>query len=743
MLHLPDLIKDLGVILVTAAVVSLLFKFLKQPVVLGYLIAGLLLGPHVPFIPSVTDTESIKVWAEIGVIFLLFGLGLEFSFKKLAKVGGSASITAFFEVFFMLGVGFLTGKLFGWSDMDSLFLGGILSISSTTIIVRAFEELNLKGRNFVSLVFGVLIVEDLVAILLLVLLSTVAVTKALSGSELIESSMKLLFFMSLWFLVGIYALPAILNKIKKFLNDETMLIVSIGLCLMMVLIATKTGFSPALGAFVMGSLLAETREGKRIEHLLLPVRDLFAAVFFVSVGMLIDPEILISQFRIVLILTIVTIVGKFISSGLGALISGRSLKHSIQAGLSLAQIGEFSFIIATLGVSLKVTSDFLYPIAVAVSAVTTFTTPYQIKYSDKFYNWLEKKLPAGLKDLLSRYEAVVAQSSGQSLLGLIWQEYGMKVVLNSVLVVGIGLAAHQLATPLLIEKLGNKDWISALSCLLTLVLSAPFLWAIVLGAPAHTQDYDASVLQKLRRLQFGLSLLRAMIGMALITFIVLQFSSLEAIYGVVIVVGFMTLLFFSRLSEPIYRMIETRFVSNLNDKEKEEISKTRSVPELTPWNATLAEFILSPSSDLVAQSLLECQLKEKYGLTVALIKRGNKTLLTPGRDELLLPFDRLYLIGTDEQLALARPTIEKSDQDDPALPEEFGLESLVLSKNSQFIEKSIRDCGLRDAVNGLIVGLERNAKRTLSPDSSLILKDGDLVWIVGDRSKISAIKSNR
>ena len=331
MIHLPALIQDLGIILIVAAIVTLLCKKLKQPVVLGYLIAGFLVGPHIPFIPTVTDTESIKVWAEIGVIFLLFGLGLEFSFKKLAKVGKSASITGIVEIVFMLGAGYLTGKILGWSTMDSLFLGGILSISSTTIIVRAFDELGMKGRNFAGLVFGVLIVEDLIAILLLVILSSLAVTASMSGGDLLSSSVRLGFFMALWFLLGIYILPVFLKKIQIFLSDETMLIVSIGLCLMMVIVATHAGFSPALGAFVMGSLLAETREGHRIEHLLIPVRDLFAAVFFVSVGMMIDPKILSEYFGIIVLMTVITILGKLISTTLGALASGRSLKNSVQA----------------------------------------------------------------------------------------------------------------------------------------------------------------------------------------------------------------------------------------------------------------------------------------------------------------------------------------------------------------------------------------------------------------------------
>jgi CPA2 family monovalent cation:H+ antiporter-2 len=379
MTHLPTLIQDLALILMAAAVVTLLFKKLKQPVVLGYLIAGFFVGPNFKFFPSVSDTHTISIWAEIGVIFMLFGLGLEFSFNKLTKVGKSASITALFEIFAMLGAGYLTGQLLNWSKMDSLFLGGILSISSTTIIVRVFDELGFKGKSFVSLVFGVLIVEDLIAILLLVLLSSVALTQTFSGPELVYSSLRLGFFLVLWFLLGIYLLPTFLKKSRSLLTDETTLIFSLGLCLMMVIVAAKVGFSPALGAFVMGSILAETPKGHRIAHLLEPVKNLFSAVFFVSVGMLINTTILLDYFNIILLVTVVTIVGKLISTTLGALVSGKSIKTSVQTGMSLAQIGEFSFILTALALKMEIFSPILYDMVIASALISIAINPFLCK----------------------------------------------------------------------------------------------------------------------------------------------------------------------------------------------------------------------------------------------------------------------------------------------------------------------------------------------------------------------------
>ncbi len=744
MTHLPPLILDLGIILITAAWVTLVCRFLKQPVVLGYLIAGFLVSSHVPFVPTITDTASVKVWAEIGVIFLMFGLGLEFSFKKLAKVGGPASISAFFEILFMLGTGYLTGQLLGWSTMDSLFLGGILSISSTTIIVRAFEELGLKKRSFTSLVFGVLIVEDLVAILLLVLLSTVALTRTVAADELVASSFKLGFFLALWFLVGIYVLPLFLQKTKRLLSDETTLIVSIGLCLLMVMAATHVGFSPALGAFVMGSILAETREGHRIERILVPVRDLFAAVFFVSVGMLIDPSVLGEHWAVILLLTFLTIVGKFLSSGIGALIAGQSLRNSVMAGMSLAQIGEFSFIIATLGLTLGVTSPFLYPIAVAVSAITTFTTPYQIKYAGAFSGWLEQRLPPTMVARLARYETAVPHSSGPRLKTLLWRGYGMKMILNSVIVGGITLVATRVVVPWA-HSLGvfGRLWVEVVACLATLILSAPFLWAVVVGPPGNLAVKNPQMALRLRHLQVGVAVVRFLVGVLLMGLVVAQFAPLRTAYGIILVALAMVAVFFSRFAEPLYRAIEERFVTNLNDKEKDELAKRALPPELSPWQTSLAEYTLSPNSPLVAQTLQSSRLKERFGLTIAMIQRGRQRILTPGRDDLLLPHDRLFIVGSEDQLAQVQVLVEGGEpdgHDHHPVPATFGLESLQLSSYSPFLGKSIRECGLREAVHGLIVGLEREGRRLLSPDSSLQLQEGDLLWIVGDRAKIAELR---
>ncbi len=731
MLHLPELIQDLGFILIAAAVVSLIFKRFKQPVVLGYLIAGIIVGPHVSITPTVVEGDSLKIWAEIGVIFLLFGLGLEFSFKKLAKVGVSVSITAVFEIIFMMGLGFLAGISLGWSTMDSLFLGGILSISSTTIIVRAFDELNLKGRRFVKVVFGVLIVEDLVAVLLLVLLSTVAVTRSFSGEELVLSALKLMFFVIIWFVLGIYSLPTFLQKIRKHLNDETTLIVALGLCLLMVIIATKTGFSAALGAFVMGSILAETRDGKTIEHLLNPVKNLFAAIFFVSVGMLIDPAVLKNHFGVIIFLTVITIVGKLLSTTLGALISGQSLRHSVQAGMSLAQIGEFSFIIATLGLTLKVTSDILYPIAVAISGITTFTTPYLIRLSDPLCAWIEKVLPHDLKLRLERYQSSVSSSaSGRT--QSYWSLNGSKIILNAIIVLGLVYFTRKYISPIVFERFGDSTPVFFILTSTVLLISAPFLWALAISQSAYHGN------NTIRSVETLFSLFRMALGVTIVGFIIWQFIPVPGVSNILVFILFVLSFAFMKLTKPAYVRMEKIFISNLDDRQKSTHSHR---PQLAPWDAALAEYVLSPESDLVAKTLRECSLKERFGVTITLIERGNKRIIAPSRDEFLFPYDRLFLIGTDEQLAKAVEVIEvKEEVKSSEALDVYGLEPILLSDKSLYRGRTIRDSGLREKVNGLIVGLERNGMRILSPDSSTVLHPHDLIWIVGDRTKIQALK---
>ncbi|WP_285054336.1 cation:proton antiporter [Pedobacter ginsengisoli] len=735
MIHLPVLITDLGLILAAAAITTLLFKAIRQPLVLGYILAGLLVGPHIQFIPTVTDNESIHIWAEIGVIFLLFSLGLEFSFKKLVKVGGSASITAIVEVVFMLLIGFVSGKAMGWSTMDSIFLGGILSVSSTTIIIRAFEELGVKHKKFAGLVFGVLIVEDLVAILLLVLLSTLAVSQQFAGGEMLGSILKLCFFLVLWFIAGIFLIPSFLKVTKKLMNDETMLVVSIALCLVMVLLAVKVGFSPALGAFIMGSILAETTQAERIEHLTKSVKDLFAAIFFVSVGMLIEPGILIEYAVPIVVITLATVLGKFLSSGMGALLSGQPLKTSVQTGMSLAQIGEFSFIIATLGLTLKVTSDFLYPIAVAVSAITTFTTPYLIKASEPFYLFLERNLPRKWVEGINRYSSSTAGITTLSDWKILLKSYTFNTIVHSVILIALAFLGARYLQPFITKNLidGNNGII--LSLVLSLIIMTPFLWALAIRR-LERSAYSHLWLNKkyTRGPLIVLEVLRIALALFFVGFLIYQFYSTWISISIAIALIILGMFIFSRKLQSFYNKLESRFLLNLNARERQN-----SQPEILPWDTHLADLVVAPESRLVGKTLVELSVREKYGVNIALIERGKIMIPTPGRDERLYPNDKVMVIGTDDQLAAIKELFEGSTNEnmESSFPrEDMALQKIVISSTSPVFGQSIRTSGIRESTQGLVVGIERDGQRILNPDSNLIFENGDIVWIVGNNKRV-------
>lgn len=737
--HVPSLIHDLGLILLVAAITSLLFKKLKQPVVLGYILAGFLVSPKFAIFPNVTDVSDIKIWAEIGVIFLLFNLGLEFSFKKLMHTGGAAAITAIIEVTGMVIVGFLLGKLLGWSFMDCVFLGGILSISSTTIIFRAFEELGLKSRRFANLVFGVLIIEDLVAVLLLVLLSTISVSREFEGEQMIISVLKLVFYLLLWFVSGIFFLPTILRKLKKLLNDETMLIVSIALCLAMVMLAAKAGFSPALGAFIMGSILAETTKAEHIEHLIKPVKDLFGAVFFVSVGMLIDPHVLVEYALPILIITLVLIFFKTFHVSVGAFISGQSLKTALQSGMSQAQIGEFSFIIATLGLTLNVTSSFLYPVAVAVSVITSFTTPYMIRGSEPFYRWIDHRLPTNLRKTLNRYSTGAQSVSSTSEWKEVLRGYLIHITLLSIIIIGIIILASNYLKPSFNSWFPSGYWGNIFAASICLLLILPFMWSLL------TKRYSQEAFTKMwsekrfRAVLLLLRLLRVALAIVYLGVLLLSFFPLRiAIAGLFIIIIASILL--KDKIHALYIKIENRFLDNFNDREIQTKAKGRH--ELAPWDAIITRFKIPTGSAVTGVTLQELALREKFGVNIAMIKRGEDfTIMTPERNEKMYPGDEIFVIGTDEQLIIFKKHLDAIQNDyEPTLDADIVLKKIVLSNEHPWIGKSIRESNIRVLTNGIVVGIEKENKRILNPESSYVFVENDKVWIVGEKKLIQNIK---
>lgn len=730
--HLPNLISDLGLILVTAAIAVLIFRILKQPLVLGYLVAGFLAGNKFGFFPTVKDMNSVTVWAEIGVIFLLFSLGLEFSFKKLMKVGGTASITALTQIISMVALGYFVGQMMDWGKMNSLFLGVILSISSTTIILKTFDELGVKTQKFAGNVIGALIVQDILAILMMVLLSTVAVSQQFSGGELLQSVLKLVFFLTIWFVAGIFFIPTLLKKAKHLLTDEMLLIVSLALCLLMVLFAANVGFSPALGAFIMGSIIAETTQAEHIEHLVKPVKDLFGAVFFVSVGMLIDPEMLMKYGFPVAILTLVVILGQSLSATIGALFSGQPLKQSIQTGMSLSQIGEFSFIIATLGMTLNVTSDFLYPIVVAVSAITTFTTPFMVKFSTPFSVYLEKKLPRRWVKKIERYSANTEAIKSVSTWQIVLRAYLTQVIIHSIIIVAIILLSYKYILPLVEDsRFGN-----AIAALITVVILSPFLWALSLRRVAVEQVQELMQVRKYQGPIIVLVFFRIALSLFYMGFVLNEFFS-PVIAIIALVIGIVSYILFPKRLHAFYNKIESHFLRNFNDRElTKEANKRQNV--LSPWDGHMADFVIAKESNLAGKTLEELRIREQFGINIASIKRGEITINIPIRTERLFPGDEISIIGTDDEVKLFKNYLDKHEIDAPETKakEDIILQQLEL-KNRVCIGKSIRESQIREKTHGIIVGIERNGKRILNPESHWILESDDILWIAGDKKKIN------
>ncbi|GAB3315172.1 cation:proton antiporter [Larkinella ripae] len=732
MAHLPNLIVDLAIILGAAAITTLLFKWLKQPLVLGYILAGVLVGPKFSLFPTISDPDTIKIWADIGVIVLLFSLGLEFNIKKLVKVGGTASMTGVYEIAAMILLGYLTGMCLGWSTMDSIFLGGIVAISSTTIIIRAFEELGVKTQQFAGIVFGILVIEDIVAVLLLVLLSTLAVSKQFFSAEMVVAIMKLAFFLVIWFLGGIFLVPSLLRSSQKFITDETLLIISLALCLVMVVVATSVGFSPALGAFIMGSILAGTVYAERIEHLLTSIKDLFGAVFFVSVGMLINPAMLVEYAGPIALITGVVIIGKAVNVTLGALVVGQPLKQSLQTGMSLAQIGEFSFIIATLGLNLKVTSGFLYPIAVAVSALTAFTTPYMIRASGPLYTWLDRRLSPRTKLFLSSY------SSGAQTIGSVsdWyqllREHIQIIIVNTAVILGIILLASRWLQPMISEEWIGDAWADILTGFLSLILIAPFLWALALkriNQPVYTRLWTER--RSYRGPLVTLAVTRAVVAIGLILLLLQFFFSVNILLFVLVVGAVVWFILGNRLPF-IYDLIENRFLLNLNARQIYQ--ENRMGRNLLPWDAHLSYFEVSAESPGAGFTLYELALREKYGVNVISIARGSVTMLVPGRNERLFPGDKIAVIGTDQQLEQFVVLIEpaKKEKAKATPPQEISLQKIAVDDFFPFVGLSIRDSGIREKMQGLIVGIERKGTRILNPDSTTFFLTGDVIWLAGN-----------
>ncbi len=739
--HLAALIYDLCLILMVAGITTLIFKKIKQPIVLGYILAGLLISPHVPYIPTVQDEASISTWSEIGVIFLLFSLGLEFSFKKLAKVGGQAGITAIVEIVLVIGIGFALGKMLGWPTMDCIFLGAILSMSSTTIILRAFEELGIKRQRFAKVVFGTLVVEDIVAILLLVFLSTLSASQSFSGNELFMQLLTLGGFLLFWFLAGIFIIPTFLRKTRNLMNDETLLVVSIGLCLSMVLLSTSFGFSAELGAFIMGSLLAETTQAERVEHVFKSVKDMFAAIFFVSVGMMINPELLAEHIWPVLLITLVTIVGKFIGSAGGALLSGQPPKQSVQVGMSMAQIGEFAFIIATLGMTLGVTSDFLYPIVVSVSAITTFTTPYMIKQALPFYNFMERKLPKKWMNSLSIFSSDTRKMTETSEWKKVLKSNFINILISVVVIVAIIMISTIVLQPFLASSIDPRN-ADIISVSLTLLLISPFAWALAV------REVDAGRILRLwqdKKLSRGpivmLKVLRVSLAVIAVGYLLTRFVNVWWAMGIALLVIVAAMVLINDRLQRLYSRIENRFLSNLYERENAEAAdKARPLIES---DTQLQYFTVKEASIIVDKSFETLALSEQFDVRVVLIQRGELLISNPSKETHLYPGDLISVMGTRAQLEEFRSYIEsepladdEEEEENTGEKESLITQKIVIKPESPLVGMPASDPFFKEKLQSLVIGITRDGDRIFDT-KDIVFREGDIVFLIGNNKLLA------
>ncbi|MBF1635925.1 MAG: cation:proton antiporter [Prevotella sp.] len=752
MSELPELVQDLALILVVAGFVTLLFKKLKQPLVLGYIVAGFLVSPHMSYTMSVVDKDDIQTWADIGVIFLLFSLGLDFSIKKILKMGASPIIAACTIIFSMMLLGVIVGHSFGWKEMDCIFLGGMVAMSSTTIIYKAFSDMGLTQQGFASTVMSVLILEDILAIVMMVMLSTVASGNSPDGVQLLGSIMKIGFFLVLWFVVGLFAIPLFLRSVRKILNSETLLIVSLGFCCLMAVISTQVGFSAAFGAFVMGSILAETVEADKIIRLVDPVKNLFGAIFFVSVGMLVKPDVIVQYAIPILLLVITILVGQALFGTLGYLLGGQTLKNAMRCGFSMAQVGEFAFIIATLGKSLGVISEFLYPVVVAVSVITTFLTPYMIRAAEPCYNVLIKHLP---KRWVRRLTHIQTNNAGESAsTNNLWKVLMKKMIFNT-LIYGILSAAviaimFSAALPIcrnLSIKWTGSHWIGNAVCgFLTILFIAPFLRSIVMKQNHSEAFKELWTDRRINRLPLTATILaRVLIALSFIFYICNYLTRFKNALMIAVAVGLLILMLLSRWLKKRSITLERLFIQNLQSRDIEAQKQGKKKPlfanHLIDRDIHIANLELPDDSLWAGKTLYSLRLRNRFGVHISSILRGSKHINIPNGGTILFPGDKLQAIGNDEQLtklskamkAELQPTITDIEK------HEMKLRSFTISKTSPFIGKTLKDSGIRDEYNCMVVGVDEGQKNLTLITPSRCLQAGDVLWVVGEEKDLERI----
>ncbi len=744
-----NLVRDLAVILISAGIFTIISKALKQPLILGYIIAGFLIGPHIRFFFNISSAEAVHQWSEIGLIFMMFGLGLEFSFKKLLKVGSGALVTAGTKFIGVFVIGFIVGQALSWTVMESIFLAGLMSMSSTAVVLKSYDDMGLKNKPYAGLVFGTLVVEDLIAILLMVLLSTMAVSNQFAGGELVGALTKLVFFIILVFVVGIYLIPTLLKKARRYLNDEILLLVSIGLCFAMVSIASAAGFSSALGAFVMGSILAETMESEHIEHLVSPIKDLFGAIFFVSVGMMIAPEIILHNWFVILILAVLVILTHIVFSAIGILLTGNGLENSVHTGFSLAQLGEFGFIIASVGVSLGVMRDFIYPVIVAVSVITTFTTPYMIRLAGPAYSFLLKKMPDGMLNRLNQMERTSKSSAAErSDWHKLLSAYFLRILLYSVILVALMIASRTLLEPFVGRLLPNlsKFVQNLITVGITLTVMAPLLYGLAVNK--GSADVYAKRLMKAKPSNswpiMGLLLGRFFLAIAFVLVVISTHFDLAGWTALLLIVGGVVFFLVSRRRvRERSASLESTFFDNLNAKEvqaRKNAPVTSSIKaKMAGYDVHLDKLEVSADSSYIGLMLKEIPIRDESGANIVKITRGSHVILIPDGEQKVYPGDELLTVGTEEQLAALREMFKASIDAQPEDQSDFDVETVEVKDDSYLNGVSLKSLDIRKS-NCMVISVLRGDNMIINPRAEFVFAPGDVVWIAGDTASVEYLK---
>ena len=744
--HIEPLIQDLALILVVAGIVTLVFKRLKQPLVLGYIVAGFLVSPHMPYTASVVDMANIKLWADIGVMFLLFSLGLDFSFKKILKMGASPIISVVCIIFAMSMLGMTVGYAFGWSKMNCIFLGGMLAMSSTTIIYKAFDDLGLRQQQFTGLVMSVLILEDILAIVMMVMLSAIASGNNPDGGQMLGSVLKIGFFLVLWLVVGIFAIPLLLRSVRKLINSEVLLVVSLGLCCAMAVFSTKVGFSSAFGAFIMGSILAETIEAERIEKLVEPVKNLFGAIFFVSVGMLVDPQILIDYALPIVVLVLTIIIGQAVFGSLSFMLGGESLKSAMRCGFSMAQIGEFSFIIASLGLSLGVIGDFLYPVVVAVSVITTFLTPYMIRLANPVYSVLESRLPSKLIQTMNHLSTSRPNTTEQSKWKRLLTQMTVNTVVYAILTTASIFLMMTFFQPLMNRLLNGEWYANAITGAATILLIAPFLRAMVMKKN-RSEEFRALWNESNRnRLPLIFTIIvRALIALNYVFYVVQHLTNMGPAIIITLGIVIVVLIIMSRSIKQRSIFLERLFINNLRSRDIEAEVQGKKKPlyegRLLDRDVHISDFDVPANSLWMGHTLRQLNLGRKYGVHISSILRGGRRINIPDGDYVIFPADRLQAIGSDDQLTKFREALDREvlGEDMELEQREMKLRQIIITEGSPFIGQTLEESGIRSLYSCMVVGLEEG-KENLSPfPPNRRFEANDIIWVVGEQSALDEL----